>query len=96
MKRSRWWSLTLVLIAAAPAGAQSGHDHSHGGGGFAGQGEAPFEHALRFVRFAALQQSQEHVHFFGMYIGNYPTLPRDKIRRLCEMLNRLAAEGDSN
>jgi Spy/CpxP family protein refolding chaperone len=32
MKRSRWWSLTLVLIAAAPAGAQSGHDHSHGGG----------------------------------------------------------------
>jgi hypothetical protein len=32
MKRSRWWSLALVLIAAAPAGAQSGHDHGHGGG----------------------------------------------------------------
>lgn len=31
----------------------------------------------------------DHVHFFGMYIGNYPTLKRDKILRLCELLNRL-------
>jgi len=32
----------------------------------------------------------DHVHFFGMYIGNYPTLERDKILRLCETLNDLA------
>jgi CDP-4-dehydro-6-deoxyglucose reductase, E1 len=31
----------------------------------------------------------DHVHFFGMYIGNYPTLPRDKILRLCEALNTI-------
>jgi CDP-6-deoxy-D-xylo-4-hexulose-3-dehydrase len=30
-----------------------------------------------------------HVHFFGMYIGNYPTLQRDKILRLCETLNAI-------
>jgi CDP-6-deoxy-D-xylo-4-hexulose-3-dehydrase len=29
----------------------------------------------------------DHVHFHGFYIGNYPTLERDKILRLCELLN---------
>ncbi|HXG51082.1 MAG TPA: DegT/DnrJ/EryC1/StrS aminotransferase family protein [candidate division Zixibacteria bacterium] len=31
----------------------------------------------------------DHVHFYGFYIGNYPELPREKISRLCSMLNRL-------
>lgn len=29
----------------------------------------------------------EHVHYFGFYIGNYPTLEREKILALCELLN---------
>jgi len=33
----------------------------------------------------------DHVHFFGFYIGNYPTLEQDKILRLCQLLNALAA-----
>ncbi|MBX9584838.1 MAG: DegT/DnrJ/EryC1/StrS family aminotransferase [Gemmataceae bacterium] len=33
----------------------------------------------------------DHVHFFGFYIGNYPTLDRDRILRLCELLSGLAA-----
>jgi CDP-6-deoxy-D-xylo-4-hexulose-3-dehydrase len=33
----------------------------------------------------------EHVHFFGMYVGNYPSLERDKILRLCDLLNATAA-----
>jgi CDP-6-deoxy-D-xylo-4-hexulose-3-dehydrase len=32
----------------------------------------------------------DHVHFYGFYIGNYPTLSSDKILRLCELLNGLA------
>jgi CDP-6-deoxy-D-xylo-4-hexulose-3-dehydrase len=32
----------------------------------------------------------EHVHFYGFYIGNYPTLAREKILRLCDLLNELA------
>jgi CDP-4-dehydro-6-deoxyglucose reductase, E1 len=32
----------------------------------------------------------DHVHFFGFYIGNYPTLDRAKILRLCDLLNDLA------
>jgi CDP-4-dehydro-6-deoxyglucose reductase, E1 len=33
----------------------------------------------------------DHVHFYGCYIGNYPTLPQEKILRLCELLNGLAS-----
>lgn len=29
----------------------------------------------------------DHVHFFGFYIGNYPTLERERVLRLCELLN---------
>ena len=29
----------------------------------------------------------DQVHFYGFYIGNYPTLEREKILRLCEVLN---------
>ncbi|MBA4063574.1 MAG: CDP-4-keto-6-deoxy-D-glucose-3-dehydrase [Isosphaera sp.] len=32
----------------------------------------------------------DHVHFYGFYIGNYPTLDRDRILRLCDLLNGLA------
>lgn len=32
----------------------------------------------------------DHVHFFGMYIGNYPGLERMQIRALCNLLNRAA------
>ena len=31
----------------------------------------------------------EHVHFFGFYIGNYPDLPEEKIRALCNTLNNI-------
>jgi CDP-6-deoxy-D-xylo-4-hexulose-3-dehydrase len=35
----------------------------------------------------------EHVHFYGFYIGNYPGLEREKILKLCDLLNDL--QGDS-
>ena len=31
----------------------------------------------------------EHIHFYGFYIGNYPELEREKILKLCGILNRL-------
>ncbi len=33
----------------------------------------------------------DHAHFFGAYIGNYPTLEKEKILRLCDLLNGVAA-----
>ena len=29
----------------------------------------------------------EHIHFYGYYIGNYPGLKKEKIQRLCDLLN---------
>ncbi len=31
----------------------------------------------------------DHVHFYGFYLGNYPSLEPERIVRLCEMLNEL-------
>jgi len=29
----------------------------------------------------------DHVHFFGYYIGNYPSLNKNKIRKICKVIN---------
>lgn len=29
----------------------------------------------------------DHIHFYGFYIGNYPTLDTDRVRHLCHVLN---------
>jgi len=34
-------------------------------------------------------QNVEHVHFFGYYIGNYPTLTKTKILKICKILNEI-------
>ncbi|QUX97728.1 CDP-4-keto-6-deoxy-D-glucose-3-dehydrase [Marinomonas sp. CT5] len=31
----------------------------------------------------------DHIHFYGFYIGNYPDLPHDRIRELCDLLNSI-------
>jgi CDP-6-deoxy-D-xylo-4-hexulose-3-dehydrase len=31
----------------------------------------------------------EHVHFYGYYIGNYPSLKKDKIKKICQFLNNV-------
>lgn len=31
----------------------------------------------------------EHVHFYGYYIGNYPTLEPARVKELCRLLNRI-------
>jgi CDP-6-deoxy-D-xylo-4-hexulose-3-dehydrase len=34
----------------------------------------------------------DHVHFYGFYIGNYPTLECEQILQLCRVLNQLASD----
>ena len=31
----------------------------------------------------------DHIHFFGYYIGNYPSLAKSKIRKICKILNAI-------
>ena len=46
------------------------------------KGIVPEKHYLNF-------KNVEHIHFFGFYIGNYPDLKKEKIIKLCELLNSL-------
>jgi len=43
----------------------------------------------KFVENVNLSNFKEvdHVHFFGYYIGNYPSLPKVKIKKICNILN---------
>jgi CDP-6-deoxy-D-xylo-4-hexulose-3-dehydrase len=34
----------------------------------------------------------DHIHFYGYYIGNYPTLKKSKIKKICEILNSIKYE----
>ena len=34
----------------------------------------------------------DHIHFFGYYIGNYPSLKREKILKICRILNNISYE----
>lgn len=36
-----------------------------------------------------LLKNAERIHFYSLYTGNYPTLKKDKILRLCDLLNQL-------
>ncbi len=34
----------------------------------------------------------DHIHFFGYYIGNYPSLKKEKILKICKILNNIEYE----
>ena len=34
----------------------------------------------------------DHIHFFGYYIGNYPSLKKEKILKICTILNNISYE----
>ena len=34
----------------------------------------------------------DHIHFYGYYIGNYPTLKKEKILKICKILNNINYE----
>jgi CDP-6-deoxy-D-xylo-4-hexulose-3-dehydrase len=34
----------------------------------------------------------DHIHFFGYYIGNYPSLKKEKILKICRILNNISYE----
>ena len=43
----------------------------------------------KFVKNVNLKKFKEvdHIHFFGYYIGNYPSLSSSKIKEICKILN---------
>ena len=45
----------------------------------------------KFVKNLNLKNFKEvdHIHFFGYYIGNYPSLKFSKIKKICKILNEI-------
>ena len=46
---------------------------------------------LKFSKNINLNNFKEvdHIHFFGYYIGNYPSLSKTKIKKICNILNHI-------
>ena len=62
--------------------------------GNAGGGNQLRQPYLRnFVKNINLKNFKEvdHIHFFGYYIGNYPSLTEPKIKKICDILNSIRA-----
>lgn len=91
------YAFTLVLRSADPALwgrieqtlRQAGVEFRRGLSGGGNQLRQPYLRRLYGDAYSRYQNA-EHVHFYGCYIGNYPTLEREKIVTLCRMLNGLA------
>jgi CDP-6-deoxy-D-xylo-4-hexulose-3-dehydrase len=93
------YAFTLVLREPNPALCRrvmaalttNGVEYRRGTAGGGNQVRQPY--LRRLVGPHAWRQfpHADHVHFYGFYIGNYPALERDKILRLCDLLNSLAS-----
>jgi CDP-6-deoxy-D-xylo-4-hexulose-3-dehydrase len=48
----------------------------------------------KYVKNINLRNFKEvdHIHFFGYYIGNYPSLKKEKILKICKILNNISYE----
>ncbi|MCS7045541.1 MAG: DegT/DnrJ/EryC1/StrS aminotransferase family protein, partial [Gemmataceae bacterium] len=68
---------------------QRGVEYRRGTSGGGNQARQPYLRRLLGADLWRQFPRADHVHFYGLYLGNYPTLERAKIRRLCEELNDL-------
>ena len=68
---------------------KSGIEFRRGNAGGGNQLRQPYlKKYLKRINFNRFK-NVEHVHFFGYYIGNYPSLKTKKINKICNILNSL-------
>jgi CDP-6-deoxy-D-xylo-4-hexulose-3-dehydrase len=79
-----------VLCKRVMAALQAhGIEYRRGTAGGGNQVRQPYLRRLLGPNAFLKYPHADHVHIYGFYIGNYPTLEREKILRLCELLNGL-------
>ena len=94
------YAFTLVLKRPDPvlcdnvtkAMRQHGVEFRRGTSGGGNQLRQPYLKKILGEKEFAKYPAVDHVHFYGFYIGNYPGLERDKIMKLCSLLNSLSGE----
>jgi len=68
---------------------KNGIEFRRGNAGGGNQLRQPYlKKYLKGINFNSFK-NVEHVHFFGYYIGNYPSLETKKINKICNILNSL-------
>lgn len=91
------YAFTLILKHPDPALAenvmralrQHGVEFRRGTSGGGNQLRQPYLKRLVGEREFEKYPRVDHVHFYGLYIGNYPELEPERILELCSMLNAL-------
>ncbi len=68
---------------------QSNIEYRRGSAGGGNQVRQPYLRAIVDAGDWLKYPEAEHIHFFGWYVGNYPDLSEDEIRRLCRVLNEV-------
>lgn len=63
---------------------QSGVEFRRGSAGGGNQLRQPY---LRGIADPADFPNADHIHFYGMYIGNFPDLRRDEVEQICSIVN---------
>jgi CDP-6-deoxy-D-xylo-4-hexulose-3-dehydrase len=94
------YAFTLVLKHPDPvlcdkvmqALCQHGVEFRRGTSGGGNQLRQPYLKKIVGEREFENYPAVDHVHFYGFYIGNYPELEREKIVKLCGILNDLSGE----
>lgn len=66
-----------------------GVEFRRGTAGGGNQLRQPYLKSVMGEEDITLYPNVDHIHFYGFYIGNYPELEREKILKLCGILNRL-------
>ena len=62
-------------------------EYRQGSAGGGNQLRQPYLNNYFNKNFYKKFKNTEHIHEYGMYIGNYPDLKKDKILKLCKLLN---------
>ena len=91
------YAFTLVLKQASPSLAEKvmrvlrayGVEFRRGTSGGGNQLRQPYLREIAGENEYKKYPNVEHVHFYGFYIGNYPSLKKEKILKLCSILNNL-------
>jgi CDP-6-deoxy-D-xylo-4-hexulose-3-dehydrase len=68
---------------------QAGIEFRRGSSGGGNQMRQPYLKEIIPEGAWKLYPEVEHVHFFGWYIGNFPSLERGKLMELCDLLNNV-------
>ena len=66
---------------------ENGIEFRRGSAGGGNQLRQPYLKNIGFDGQAELYPNTDHVHFYGFYIGNFPSMEENEVKTICEIIN---------